>query len=391
MLAAVALNHLDQTCHSRSDIKTAGIYLDYRQASAQTLENVLSGLLAQLIECQRPLKETIRQVHKKYSDQNTRPSLTEITDIVENEVRTCKVVCIVVDALDEFEDAQRMSLALKLKNLGPMIRLMITSRQITLNQDILAAAISWDTCAPDEDIRIYIRDRISNHDQLSRFVSRATDLEDLIVTTVRGKARDDDHNKPPAKKPPVMFLLAKLQMDTIANKISIKAVRNALESLPEKFDDLYHEAMERIRHQPEDARRLAEQTLIWVIHTYRPLKFETIRHALAIEQGTKHFDPENLSDNDLILNTCAGLVTLEPESDNLRLIHYTAQEYFKSYPALPCPHRDIVQTCVTYLSYDIFQIPNDQDKVTLLRSHWPGVSDFHLNDLRYLLDYASFF
>lgn len=184
MLAAVALNHLDQTFLSHSNIRTAGIYLDYRQATAQTFENVFSGLLAQLIEHQRPLKETVRGLHKKHSDQNTRPSLAEITDIIETEVRTCKLVHVVVDALDEFEDFHRKSLTSRLKNLGPTVRLMITSRQITLSQDFLAAAIPLDICAPDEDIRIYTQDRIANDDRLSRFVSRATDLEDLIVTTV---------------------------------------------------------------------------------------------------------------------------------------------------------------------------------------------------------------
>lgn len=152
-----------------------------------------------------------------------------------------------------------------------------------------------------------------------------------------------------------MFLLVKLQMDTIANKNSVIAVRNALESLPAKLDELYHEAMERIRRQPEDDRRLAGKTLIWVVHAYRPLAFVVIRHALAVEQGTKQLDPENLSDSDLILNACAGLVTLEPESDIIRLVHYTAQDYFHSHPVFPYPHREIVKTCVTCLSYDIFQ------------------------------------
>ncbi|KAL9578930.1 MAG: hypothetical protein Q9203_006917 [Teloschistes exilis] len=340
MLPAVALNHLDQTFPSHSDTKNGGTHLDYREASAQTFENVFSDLLAQLIECQRPLKEMVRELQQKHS---------------------------------------------------PTVRLMITSRQIALSQDLLAAAIPLDICAPDEDIRIYTQYRISNDNRSSRFVSKATDLEDLIVTTVLGNARDDDNNHPSEKKPPVMFLLAKLQIYTIANKISVKAIRKALESLPAKLDELYHKAMERIRRQPEDERLLAKKTLIWVVHTYRPLAFATIRHALAVEQGTKHFDPENLSDSDLILNACAGLVVFEIESDSLRLVHYTAQAYFKSHPVLPYPHREIVKICVTYLSYDIFQIPHDQDEITLLRYHWFGVSHFHLHDLHLLLDYASFF
>lgn len=360
MLAAVALNHLDETFLSDNDIKTAGIYLDYRQATMQTFENVFAGLLAQLIECQQPLKGTVREMYKKHSGENTRPSLAEITDVIENDVRTCKAVYVVIDALDEFEDAHRMSLISQLQSLGSVVRLMITSRQIQLAQDFLAVAISLDICASDEDIRIYTQDRIRNNDRLSRFISRAADLENLIVTTVLEKARDNDNNHSSTKKAPVMFLHAKLQMDTIANKTSIKAIRKALDSLPGKLDDLYHEAMERIRQQPEDDKRLAEQTLIWVVHAYEPLRFETIQHALAVECGTQSFDPENLSDSDLILNVCAGLLTLEPESSNLRLVHYTAQDYFKSHPVLPCPHGEIVKTCVNFLSYEILRHPPPQ-------------------------------
>jgi hypothetical protein len=49
--------------------------------------------------------------------------------------------------------------------------------------------------------------------------------------------------------PHFRFLLVALQMDSLAVKISRKAIKQALTTLPEKIDDMYDEAMARIRSQ----------------------------------------------------------------------------------------------------------------------------------------------
>ncbi|KAN0072450.1 hypothetical protein V8E54_009379, partial [Elaphomyces granulatus] len=54
---------------------------------------------------------------------------------------------------------------------------------------------------------------------------------------------------------------------------------------------------------------------------------------------------------------CVGLVVIDEESDIIRLVHYIIQEYFeRTWERLfPNAHTDITKTCVTYLSFQIFE------------------------------------
>ena len=44
--------------------------------------------------------------------------------------------------------------------------------------------------------------------------------------------------------------------------------------------------------------------------------------------GASPLNLRNLTHIDLITSVCAGFVTVDEESDIIRLVHYTAQEYF---------------------------------------------------------------
>ena len=59
----------------------------------------------------------------------------------------------------------------------------------------------------------------------------------------------------------------------------------------------------------------------------------------------------------MITSVCAGLVTVDEESDIIRLVHYTTQEYFDQTWAtwFPNGQADIAKTCVTYLSFKAFE------------------------------------
>ncbi|KAL8634792.1 MAG: hypothetical protein Q9226_009433, partial [Calogaya cf. arnoldii] len=77
-----------------------------------------------------------------------------------------------------------------------------------------------------------------------------------------------------------------------------------------------------------DDRILAEKALRWVAYTYRPLNAEALQEALAIEPGDLDFDVEAMHRIGLILDVCAGLLIHDNENDTVRLVHYTAQDYF---------------------------------------------------------------
>ena len=46
-------------------------------------------------------------------------------------------------------------------------------------------------------------------------------------------------------------------------------------------------------------------------------------HALAIEPGDKALNTDNVDEVEDIISVCAGLVTVDEESNIIRLVHYT--------------------------------------------------------------------
>jgi hypothetical protein len=119
----------------------------------------------------------------------------------------------------------------------------------------------------------------------------------------------------------------------------------------EAYNHVYKEAIGRIQGQIADSQELAKQVLSWIIYTKRPLTTLELQHALAVEIGKSKLDEENLPDIEDMVSVYAGLITVDKESDIIRLVHYTAQEYFERNLTtwFPNAQRDIAMTCITYL------------------------------------------
>jgi hypothetical protein len=126
--------------------------------------------------------------------------------------------------------------------------------------------------------------------------------------------------------------LAQLHLESLIGKRSAKVLRNTLTTLPsgsEAYGHAYRDAMDRIEGQFKDQEQLAKQVLSLITCVKRPLTGLELQHALAVEVGTPNLDEENLPDIGDIVSTCAGLVTVDEESNIIRIVHYTTQEYFK--------------------------------------------------------------
>ncbi|KAJ6594728.1 hypothetical protein B0H19DRAFT_847969, partial [Mycena capillaripes] len=138
----------------------------------------------------------------------------------------------------------------------------------------------------------------------------------------------------------------------LSTKNTVKAVRDALNSLPKDLDRTYDEAMERIEHQNEDDRQLAHLVLTWVAYAVRPLLVNELREALAIEPEAKSVDPDNLLDVEIILSVCAGLVIVDEAMSVVRLVHYTTQEYMYTIQPrrFPQAHTEIASRIFAYLA-----------------------------------------
>ena len=147
------------------------------------------------------------------------------------------------------------------------------------------------------------------------------------------------------------------------------------------LDKAYDEALKRVDAQlPEDSE-LAKKVFSWITFAERPLTTGELRHALAIEPGDKDLDEKNVLHVEDIVSVCAGLVTVDEESNIIRFVHYTTQEYFERVrenrnPTAPL---EIASACLTYISFHRFKsgsCPNDREF-----EHRLGKNEF--------LDYAS--
>jgi len=160
--------------------------------------------------------------------------------------------------------------------------------------------------------------------------------------------------------------------------MTTKAIRNALKNLRKEcevsnddkkskaLDLAYTQTMERIEGQEAGFQELAIQVLSWITCAKRPLSTLELRHALAVEVGQDELDQENLPETEDMVSVCAGLVTVDEESDIIRLVHYTTQEYFERTQIswFPNAQNVITRTCVTYISFAVFEsgfCPTDKE------------------------------
>ncbi|KAJ0314990.1 hypothetical protein Brms1b_006386 [Colletotrichum noveboracense] len=197
--------------------------------------------------------------------------------------------------------------------------------------------------AREIDVSRYISSRIPD---MQSFVQRRPEVQDEIQKGILCKING-------------MFLLAKLLIDSLSCKTTLKAIRKALDAASAEDDTyayFYEEALERVRLQPTAHVQLANQVLSWIVFAKRPLEIHELQHALAMEEEASEIEEDNIPSAEIIISACAGLVTLDEQSGIVRLVHQTTQEFFnkRDEDLFPDADAEITNTCVRYLCLDQF-------------------------------------
>lgn len=143
--------------------------------------------------------------------------------------------------------------------------------------------------------------------------------------------------------------MAQFHLDSLAAKRRPKDIREALSHLPKSVPKMYDEIVARILEQEEDDVNLAKQVLGWTINAKRPLSIAELQHAIAVGIDDEKID-ELFEEADLA-SVCCGLVTVDSLESRIRLIHYTAQEYFEGLAdnKLSLSQATMAKTCLRYL------------------------------------------
>ncbi|KAI9767661.1 MAG: hypothetical protein M1840_005532 [Geoglossum simile] len=344
ILASVVVDYLERS-FNEDTVAIAYIYCSYKGQEDQTVVNLIASLLQQLVQRNPVISEKVISLYRSHTQRQSRPTLGEYSSLLQSEICRFSKVFIVIDALDECPEDKgvRESFLAEIHKLQPSIYLFVTSRHISTIERMFEEAAHVEIRASDKDVRMYLEGRIKREGRLARNVRADPSLKEKIIYTIVEKAKG-------------MFLLAQLHTDSLVTKATRKDIRKALETLPKELDGTYEEAMRRIESQNDDDKQLAEQILSWISYALKPLTLKELQHALAVEPGEPALDEDNLPDEELLTSVCAGLVTIDRESNIIRLVHYTTQEYFERIRAIRFPdaQTSIAKTCLAYISFDAF-------------------------------------
>ena len=339
------IHHLQESRKLRPDVALAFIYFNYKDSDGHTLTNLISSLVHQLSLLQGRLPAELTELFERYNSKGMRPSMHELTGLLRGAVKAFSKTLIIIDALDECpeKDGIRENFISELLSLQPQVQLLVTSRIIPMIERQLEDAKRIDIQASDEDIKIYILERISSSSKMKGYFDKDPGLRDKIIQNIVGKAGG-------------MFLQARLHLDSLIAKTNLRKLKTALDSLPEGLDETYDEVVERINAQNADESALAWMVLGWILHSARPLTVIELQHALAIEPGDSCLDEDSITDEKLLTSVCAGIVTVQNESGTIGLVHFTTQRYLlkNSKKLFPETEKEMVQSCIDYLSLDEF-------------------------------------
>ncbi|KAJ7875515.1 ankyrin repeat-containing domain protein [Mycena olivaceomarginata] len=336
VLASLVVNYLEAEAQNNL-IGLACIYLNHKETEIQSLPNLLGALLKQLVLA-RSIPATMHGLYDYHQERQTRPNIDELCKALESAISPYSKVYFIIDALDEYPEHARHLFLEYLGTLGPQVHIMMTSRPHLDLGAVFPDLRMIEIQATEEDIYRYLAMQIKNSPHLSKHIQTHPELRDEIQSKIVANCKG-------------MFLLAKLHIESLTVKNTIKAVREALQHLPTGLKDTYSEAIERINHQSEEDRKLGLLALTWVANAKRLISVAELQEALAIEPDSTSLDTDNILDINIILAVCAGLITVDKTVSLVRLVHYTAQDYLDSIQLdrFPMAHTEILLLGIYWL------------------------------------------
>ncbi|RPB26486.1 hypothetical protein L211DRAFT_899806, partial [Terfezia boudieri ATCC MYA-4762] len=258
-----------------------------------------------------------------------------------------KSVFIVIDALDECSSEDRDDFLVELRKLP--VRLFCTTRDIPeiiylFQGDAAQLSVDNQVEATKGDIKIYLESEMKKRATLAALKESNPGLAADIVRVINEKADG-------------MFLLARLHLESVVPQISTpKEISNALQSLPKDINKTYDVAIIRAKAQGEARYELAKKILTWVTYARRPLTVRELQYSISrgstiVGATEETAGDDSLPSQEVMISVCVGLVNYEEESKQLRLVHYTAQEYFLKNPDVLSAdaNAELAISCVNYL------------------------------------------
>ena len=151
-------------------------------------------------------------------------------------------------------------------------------------------------------------------------------------------------------------------------------MKAALGKITSGLNGALDDAIQRLLdlQSPTD-QALANETLMWVLYAKRPLSMRELCQALAISTDGNGLHERALPTPNVIIQACAGLISVDESSSIVSLVHYSVYEYFRKRRGelFPQGPRRLALACISYLMYESFETTGSSDECSIdtFRSH----------------------
>ena len=153
-------------------------------------------------------------------------------------------------------------------------------------------------------------------------------------------------------------------------------MQNALDQLPSDIDTYFDVTIERIAKLPKGRKALGMNTLMWLTHTFEPLKFSGLSEALAVPYSSDSIDVSFCPSRQVVLECSMGLVTVDDDTEVVKLVHHSVYEYLRSVSQnlFPSAKTHLSDVCLKYLAFSDFSNGPCRDETSL--NLWLGLHPF---------------
>ncbi|KAH6952204.1 hypothetical protein DER45DRAFT_577719 [Fusarium avenaceum] len=344
VLNTTILDHLQ----SNSDHNTLAFYFDFNDPEKQKVDNLLRSLAAQIYRTGNEAARRLDNLFASHNNGQKQPDTNALSVYINMVVEITGRVSILIDALDEC--TTRMELIQWLKHsISNKAQFIVTSRPETEFKSEIPRLFNNQNCilldkkAINADICSYVEAALK---QRPDFMNRN------LSPSILGMVRDRIGNGADG-----MFRWAACQLDSLAQCLSPRDIRIALETLPRDLNETYRRMLADIppRHRPSATRLLQ-----FLVHTKRPLKVTEAIEVIAtqVEQEPRGFSVEGrLCQECDILRYCPSLVVVakvrrfDTFDEELHLAHFSVKEYLLKQARFNLESASIIiaETCLTYL------------------------------------------
>lgn len=298
----------------------------------------------------RGVHQAIKSLKQQLALEGRFPDIEICRDVLLTLLDTYPATVILLDALDECEEASRHELMevmdyLMVKTRRPL-KILVSSRP---NEDIkdhfrTHPFIEIQATDNQNDIEDFVRDKISQDKHLKAL---SANLKRAIMDTLFKESKG-------------MFQWTALQISQMQElaKPSWTTEERILErlgKLPGSLEATYHEIWERIQQKPSGGNTFAERAFQWILCSYKPLTTEQLVIAVMLDPDSDTEDNLQLELTEEAINDLSGgLLKLERVSTThgvWRFSHLSVREYLEKHHFRSSqPHLFVGMACLKYMT-----------------------------------------